>query len=350
MTREDRDVPPSEPRFTLEELAFFERLRSEVRRERAPATLAARILDSVAEDSRRQRALATSAPPRPGGRWRLLASALALPAAAAVAFAAGRSSSSHSPGSASSAISREPAADTSRDGNASAASRSVNASTASRNGNASAERVNPVFDPCTERNVAVAPTSVSAPTRSSDFLIDDFEDGDDAILPHPGRQAFWRWVRETDAPGTAPALLPIPRPGATAVNRLALHVKGGRLSDWGAAVEFTFSSSCYDASAYAGIAFSARGPGRIYVAPREPAVIPLAEGGSCERDCHNPHVQKIELENRFRNYEVRFVDVRQRGLGKPPLDPKRLNSLAFLIRPEDTPYDLWIDDVRFIPR
>ena len=32
------------------------------------------------------------------------------------------------------------------------------------------------------------------------------------------------------------------------------------------------------------------------------------------------------------------------------LDPSKLNSLAFLIRPEDTPYDVWIDDLRFVRR
>jgi hypothetical protein len=32
----------------------------------------------------------------------------------------------------------------------------------------------------------------------------------------------------------------------------------------------------------------------------------------------------------------------------PPLDASRLQSVAFLIRPEDTPYDVWLDDVRFL--
>jgi hypothetical protein len=198
----------------------------------------------------------------------------------------------------------------------------------------------PVFDPCTERVVA----SGSAP------LIDDFEDGDDAVLPLDGRSGFWRWAREIDAPGTAPALIPLPRLDAPRGNRLALHVKGGLLVDWGATVEFNFRPSCYDASKYAGISFQARGPGRIYLAPREVGVIPIAEGGTCDHDCHNPHVAKIDLESAWHVYQVRWADVRQRGAARPPLDPTRLHSIAFLIRPEDTPYDLWLDEVRFIPR
>ncbi|HEX2672201.1 MAG TPA: hypothetical protein VHM25_15080 [Polyangiaceae bacterium] len=203
---------------------------------------------------------------------------------------------------------------------------------------APAQSAPPVVDPCL--------SAVQGSGREP--LIDDFEDGDDAIRPLEGRAGFWRWPREIDAPGTAPALIPVPRPDATRGNRLAQHVKGGELLDWGATIEFDFRPACYDASQYAGVSFQARGPGRIYFAARERSVIPIAEGGSCLSDCHNPHVAKIELESGFRTYQVRFAELRQRGLGKPPLDTHRLHSLAFLIRPEDTPYDVWVDDLRFL--
>lgn len=195
-------------------------------------------------------------------------------------------------------------------------------------------------DPCRARRAAEG----GAP------LIDDFEDGDDAVAPLENRAGFWRWAREIDAPGTAPALLPALRPQAAVGNRLAIHVKGGALRDWGAVVEISFRPPCYDVSRYAGISFEARGPGRIYVAPREVSVIPLAEGGSCEVDCHNAHVKKVDLTEGWQRYEVRWAETWQRGVGKPALDPSRLNSLAFLIRPEDTPYDVWLDEVRFLER
>jgi hypothetical protein len=59
-------------------------------------------------------------------------------------------------------------------------------------------------------------------------------------------------------------------------------------------------------------------------------------------------VKKVDLDAEWRRYEVSWAEVRQRGVGKPPLDPSRINSLAFLIRAEDTPYDVWLDDVRFL--
>lgn len=198
----------------------------------------------------------------------------------------------------------------------------------------------PIVDPCRAR--------VAAPGRAP--LVDDFEDGDDVLAPVEERAGFWRWARESDAPGTAPALLPVPRPDASARNRLALHAKGGQLYDWGATIEVGFRPPCYDATAYQGLALAARGPGRIYVSLREVGVIPVFEGGTCEADCYNSHVAKIELSRDWRSYEVRWVELRQRGIGRPPLDAGRLHSIAIMIRPEDTPYDVWLDDVRFVPR
>jgi hypothetical protein len=67
------------------------------------------------------------------------------------------------------------------------------------------------------------------------------------------------------------------------------------------------------------------------------------------QDCYNSHAAKLELGREWRTYQVRWSELHQRGLGKPPLKPSRLHSIAFLIHPEDTPYDVWLDEVRFLP-
>lgn len=305
MTNDDR---PSRPDTGMdpEQRAFYEFVLDAGRRDTAPEDLGARLLERIDHRSRIELYAAEARP-----RRRVLISAVCILLAAAAAALLVRRL-------------KEP----------------VSKIAAERPAASSGRPKTPVPDPCRSR--------ISAP--GGEPVIDDFEDGDDAIARLEQRVAFWRWAREIDAPGTAPALIPVPHPEATPDNRLAIHVKGGQLLDWGAAVEFTFRPACYDASGYAGIAFRARGPGRIYVAPREPAVIPIAEGGTCELDCHNPHVIKVDLDETFRSYDVRWEQMRMRGLGKPPLDPSRLNSLAFLVRPEDTPYDVWLDDVRFIRR
>lgn len=222
-----------------------------------------------------------------------------------------------------------------------------------------AARITP--EPNAAGSVPQRPVSSASPVRPPDPcaspavatgvapLIDDFEDADDALASLDGRSGFWRWARETDAPGTAPALLPLPRPDAKTRNRLALHVKGARLFDWGATVEVSFRPPCYDASAYSGISVQARGPGRIFVSVREVDAIPPFEGGTCLQDCYNSHAAKLELGREWRTYQLRWSELHQRGLGKPPLRPSRLHSIAFPIHPEDTPYDVWLDEVRFLP-
>lgn len=290
---------------------LLERLQTAVRGETAPAHLAERVIDSV---EYRQRLQAPFEPARRARRLALVGgSALALAAAVALFFR----SPSPNPRIAPEQTARAASAV------------------------GSAPRVEPpLAAPCRERVVA----SGAFP------LLDDFEDGDDALPPLDQRSGFWRWARESDAPGTAPALIPVPRLGGQARQGLALHVKGGRLFDWGATVEVNFQPGCYDATAYAGIKLQARGPGRVFVALREVGVIPVAEGGSCEHDCHNPHVAKLELSSDWRSYEVRWSELRPRGLNTAPLDASRLHSVAFLIHPEDTPYDVWFDDVRFLTK
>ncbi|HYP76061.1 MAG TPA: hypothetical protein VER12_08905 [Polyangiaceae bacterium] len=301
-----------------DERRAFERLLDAARREAPPAELREQVLDQLAYRARLERIAA--APSRRRG-YRAAAGALVLLAAGVllVLFAL------------------RPAADVPIAAEVSSRSSKPAA------GSAAAPRASVAAAP-----LAVDPCLSPAPASGSEPLIDDFEDGDDAILPLEGRLGFWRWPREIDAPGTAPALIPVPRADASRANRFAQHVKGGQLVDWGATIEFDFRPACYDASKYVGVSFQARGPGRIYFAPRERSVIPIAEGGNCQADCHNPHVTKIELDSTWRTYQVRWTEVRQRGIGKPALDPRQLHSLAFLIRPEDTPYDVWLDDVRFL--
>lgn len=294
-----------------DEKRLLERAQAAVRSETAPVNLAERVLANVAY---RRRLEAPSAAQERARRLRLaVASCVGLASAAAVWL-----------------LTRAPS--TTVRIAAEAPERAASVATALPSTHANAPW------PCRERRAAGG----DAP------LLDDFEDGDDAVASLEARAGFWRWARESDAPGTAPALIPVPRPDPSARNKLALHVKGGRLFDWGATVEVNFLPPCYDVTAYAGIKLQARGPGRVYLALREVGVIPVAEGGSCEHDCHNPHVVKIELSPEWRSYEFHWAELRQRGLDTPALDPSRLHSVAFLIRPEDTPYDVWLDEIRFV--
>lgn len=200
---------------------------------------------------------------------------------------------------------------------------------------------------------SIAPVDVCAFRRHAaggEPAIDDFEDGDGVIRPLEGRSGLWFEVRDSDPPGVSRPLLPSLRPEPTEGNRFALHVSGGELRDWGASTQLKFEPPCYDASTYAGVAFSARGPGRLYISASEVRVVPVEWGGTCTRDCYNTHARKIDLDGTWRRFEVRWSELHQRGYATAPLDPRSLHTLSFNVHAEDTPYDLWIDDVAFLTR
>lgn len=179
-------------------------------------------------------------------------------------------------------------------------------------------------------------------------VIDDFEDANPLIASAEGRVALWSLYKDTESPGANSTLVPTLRPQASRTNRYALHAKGGELRNWGAVIQIAFTPSCYDASAYGGISFSAKGPGRLYAGAREVRTVPAEYGGTCTSDCYNTHQKKIELTSQWRTYTIKWSEMYQRGYDMAPLDASRINSIAFLIMPGDTPFDLWIDDVKFV--
>jgi hypothetical protein len=213
-----------------------------------------------------------------------------------------------------------------------------------------------------ERAVPASPArsvSSTAPVKSdpcadpihasgAEPLIDDFEDGNSLIGPRDGRGGAWMMFKDNEPAGGLPLLTPVSRSPATARNRRALHVTSGELRDWGASIQFDFHPSCYDASAYGGIGFSAKGPGRLYLAVREMGTVPEKWGGSCTEGCYEAHQKKIDLTAAWRSYAVPWSELRRRGYHAPALDATRIHDVAFMVAAADTPFDLWIDDVSFL--
>jgi hypothetical protein len=183
-------------------------------------------------------------------------------------------------------------------------------------------------------------------------LIDDFEDADSRSVSAEGRGGPWMLHFDFDEPGTVQRFLRgEPRPESTPSNGHALHVTGPELRDWGALAHVLFGPhSCYDASAYAGITFAARGPGRIFAGIQVVDVTPRRWGGTCDKDCYNTHVARIDLTSSWQSFELAWDQFRQRGYNVVPVDPTAINSVVFQARAEDTPFDFWIDDIAFLPR
>jgi hypothetical protein len=207
--------------------------------------------------------------------------------------------------------------------------------------------------PTEEGELAPAPqekaatgAAVSCPDRvradGSEPLIDDFEDRNGRLSLVEGR--FGVWELYTADPSKDKVLRP-----ARASDGHALHVALPALKGWGAVVVAILGPPCYDASRYAGIAFRARGTGTLRLAIQQYDVVPKHDGGGCENDCYDTHGTLMRVTKGQTDYEVRWEQLEQRR-GHAPLDPSALRAVTFEFGPADTPADLWIDDLRFLPR
>jgi hypothetical protein len=200
-----------------------------------------------------------------------------------------------------------------------------------------------------------APCSPVKVGSGSELLIDDFEDGDTRIPLVDERAGAWIAYNDGTAtqhprPGST---FPADRiPGGRGGSRFGLHVRGGKFSKWGAALAIELSPRrCYDASAYAGVAFWARGRAELRVNLKMVQVVTEEYGGSCQRDCYDSHGAPRTLTRDWRRYEVRWEDVAQSGFGAAlPFDPHSLYSVELTTLPAQPSFDYWVDDFAFIAR
>jgi hypothetical protein len=221
-----------------------------------------------------------------------------------------------------------------------------------------AERVRSVAPP----KPVVLPARPECPklvlARGDAPLLDDWEENDSRVAPLDGRAGNWATYDDGTGKQTPPdksPLFPSRIHGSRGSSTRALHMVGGKFKNWGVTFGAELAAaSCYDASAYAGIEFWAKGPGVIKVGLQMIDVQDEKYGGFCkaEPDCYNTHRKVVALSKTWKHYVVRWEELAQLYKAGPPLDfaPQRVRFLEFGIGPESTPYDLWIDDVAFVKR
>ena len=192
--------------------------------------------------------------------------------------------------------------------------------------------------------------------QGNEPLIEDFEQDDSWVLKADGRKGSWVTFDDgtgTQSPPSRSALLPSRIPGGRGSSKRALHLTGSHFTKWGVTFGAELAdAACYDASAYAGIELWAKGPGEIRVGLQMIDVQDVKYGGLCASDCYDTHRKIIPLTAGFKKYTVRWEDLQQLFVAGPPVafDPRRVRFLEFGVAPESTPFDLWVDDVSFIPR
>lgn len=204
--------------------------------------------------------------------------------------------------------------------------------------------------------------SGGSPPGASDLLIDDAEDGDDQVIAQDGRDGYlYTYVDARSQLVGHPAnarVRPAPLAGGAHGSRCAWNLRG-RLADErivfaGLGVNFTSPKGAYDASRFAGVSFFARhGAGSAW---RMRVLFPDGntdpDGHVC-RDCFNHFGATIDLTDDWKQYTVLFDSLGQTGdwgtPGPAKVDRSKLFGIEFRVKNVDEPFDIWIDDIAFIP-
>lgn len=191
-------------------------------------------------------------------------------------------------------------------------------------------------------------------------IIDDLEDGDPLIFAAGGRRGAW--YTYNDASEGAEQLPPapfVPTEGGPGTSLYMAQTSGSGFSEWGAGLGVDLNNEgdpdggdgmrmTYDASAYQGIVFHARGTTPIRVKLLIDAIVPEAAGGSCVAEkCEDAHGKIITLTDEWVQYTVDFDEAFQEGWGEAAdFDPGTLLSVQFQVDP-NTDFDFALDQVGF---
>lgn len=233
--------------------------------------------------------------------------------------------------------------------------------TAGRAGASGSASVLPSAGSSTGGSSASAGSSASgAPDMLAEpgLLVDDFEDGNAAILEQQGRTGSWYAANDgrgmqtpaNGMPVTPSALVP-----ARGASTRGAHTFGGPFATWGALIGTVFVSNDstglpYDLSSYRGLRLWVRAgttagaaAKQVRLNLRTPATV---TGGSCSV-CSDHFGAEIPLTAKWTRVDVPFSTLKQLGYGQPKLAAVDLqHALGIeLLFPPNVSFDLWLDDV-----
>jgi hypothetical protein len=189
-------------------------------------------------------------------------------------------------------------------------------------------------------------------------LIDDFEDGDAAIVELQGRSGVWYVANDGRGMQTPPHgtnLTPSSLVPARGKSMRGAHTLGGPFSTWGALIGTVFDANAssgvaYDLSGYQGLrlwvrsgATSAAAAKQVRLNLRTP---PTVMGGGCTA-CSDHFGAEIPLTAQWTQISVPFATLKQMGYGRPVLSSADLTQALGieLLFPVNVSFDLWVDDV-----
>jgi hypothetical protein len=202
----------------------------------------------------------------------------------------------------------------------------------------------------------------AAPSPPGDVaLIDDFEDGDAKPFKAFQREGWWFGANDaTEGGKMSPpsgqfAPVRLPQGQASKLNAFAAHFTAEGYRKWGAVWGTSLNWAkdgirCpFNASAFAGVKFRAKGPGLIKIQFGMPETVPVEYGGACKSNCYDSHGSAVLLGDKWDDYVVPWEVLQQGGWGaEARFDPARILGVNFSVLVKDLPSDFWLDDVKFL--
>jgi hypothetical protein len=181
-------------------------------------------------------------------------------------------------------------------------------------------------------------------------LIDDFEDGNEYLLPNDGRVGSWHIGQ--DGTGTLEQSEP-PRPTAGGANdsNFALRLSGSGFTNWGANTYFELRAGAdpYDASVHRGLKFWARGSGQLRVILTQQSLAPSHPCSTCiagSSECGLFYSTLVPLNGDWTEHILDWSTFTAPAVILTPLAPDELMKIEFEA-PAPDPVDFWLDDVAF---
>jgi hypothetical protein len=219
----------------------------------------------------------------------------------------------------------------------------------------------------TGNNVGTAGTNGDAGTNggagtsggggSSLEMIDNLEDNDRQIIVANGRQGPWHSFNDANGGNIQPPLGTgfVATAGGANNTTYAVHTTGSGFQFGGVGLDLNNAAStpesaqsmAYNASAFSGVTFWAKGSGTLRVEFAMRSFVPTDRGGSCTSSCWNVYgANTPSLSSNWTQITIMFAGMqREQGGTSPAFNPSELMSISF--KGPGT-FDFWIDEVAFV--
>lgn len=198
----------------------------------------------------------------------------------------------------------------------------------------------------------------NVPALAEDPMLADFEQDSVFLRPVPQRYGTWYMANDGSPDGKqVPESFAAERGGYNGSN-YAAHYNVTGFTEWGAVMGFQLRYTpedgikCpFNAEAFDGLSFMARGSGRIRVNLGTPETTPIDQEGRCQRGCWDSHGSFVFLTEEWKLHQLPWSSFAQQGWGTASrLNVKELLAVNFAVLRADQPADVWLDDVQLMIR